>query len=94
MLRLHSFITCGPTGREILVSLEKGCKSIKKRITVKLVYKGHSWKPGNMSFMYTLKLYALFINGENETALYAKPALTGTSIEQITVNKGQSHFPH
>ena len=42
------------------------------------VYKGHSREPENMVFMnsiivnieYRLKLYAPFINGKNETALY------------------------
>jgi hypothetical protein len=36
--------------------------------TVKSVYKGHSREPENVVFIYRLKL--LFINGENETALY------------------------
>jgi len=38
--------------------------------TVKPVYKGHSREPDNVPFIYRLKLYALFINGENEDALY------------------------
>ena len=40
--------------------------------TVKPVYKGHSREPENeqLLFIYRLKLYALFINGENEAALY------------------------
>jgi len=43
---------------------------------VKPVYKGHSMEPVNvafyeqLSFIYRLRLYALFINGKNETALY------------------------
>ena len=39
-------------------------------ITVKSVYKGHSREPENVPFIYRLKLYALFINGKNRTALY------------------------
>jgi hypothetical protein len=39
-------------------------------ITVKPVYKGHPNKRKNVVFMYKLKLYALFINGKIETALY------------------------
>jgi hypothetical protein len=38
--------------------------------TVKPVYKGHSREPKNVPFIYRLKLYALYIYGENETALY------------------------
>ena len=38
--------------------------------TVKLVYTGHSREPENVTFIYRLKLYALFINEKNETALY------------------------
>jgi hypothetical protein len=36
------------------------------------VYKGHSKEPENVAFMSScpLKLYALFNNGKNETALY------------------------
>ena len=33
--------------------------------TVKPVYKGHYWEPKNVPFIYRLKLYPLFINGEN-----------------------------
>jgi hypothetical protein len=38
--------------------------------TVKPVYKGHSKEPENVVFIYRLKLYAPFINGENDTVLY------------------------
>jgi hypothetical protein len=43
--------------------------------TVKPVYKGHSREPENalyqqLPFIYRLKLYALFINGENKASLY------------------------
>jgi hypothetical protein len=44
--------------------------------TVKPVYKGHSREHETfglyeqLSFIYRLKLYALFINGKNKTALY------------------------
>jgi hypothetical protein len=38
--------------------------------TVKPVYKGHSREPKNVPFIYRLKLYALYINEENEAALY------------------------
>jgi predicted AlkP superfamily pyrophosphatase or phosphodiesterase len=31
---------------------------------------GHSREPKNVPFIYRLKLYALYIYGENETALY------------------------
>jgi hypothetical protein len=34
------------------------------------VYIGHSSEPEKVPFIYRLKLYALFINGENEAALY------------------------
>ena len=37
--------------------------------TVKPVYKVHSREHENVPFIYRLKLYALFINGENESAL-------------------------
>jgi hypothetical protein len=37
---------------------------------VKPVYKGHSREAENVAFIYRLKLYALFINETNETALY------------------------
>ena len=33
-------------------------------------YKGHSRVPENVPFIYRLELYTLFINGENEAALY------------------------
>jgi len=45
-------------------------------MTVKPVYKGHLREPENVALMssfplnYRLKLYTLFINGKNETALY------------------------
>jgi hypothetical protein len=42
----------------------------KEKCTVKPVYKGHSREPENVVFIYRLKLYALFINEKNETALY------------------------
>jgi len=45
-------------------------KIITFTYTVKPVYKGHSREPENVPFIYRLKLNALFINGENETALY------------------------
>jgi hypothetical protein len=39
--------------------------------TVKTLYKGHSREPDIVPFMSRFKLiYALFINVENETALY------------------------
>ena len=38
--------------------------------SVKLVYKGHSKDPENVAFIYRLKLYAIFIDRKNETALY------------------------
>ena len=44
--------------------------------TVNPVYKGHTREPENVAFIscslyiYRLRLYALFINGKNETALY------------------------
>ena len=38
--------------------------------TIKPVYKGHLKEPENVPFIYRLKLYALFMNGENEAALY------------------------
>jgi hypothetical protein len=46
-----------------------------KQNTVKPVYKGHSgnlkmWPLSAIAFIYRLKLYALFINGKNDTALY------------------------
>jgi hypothetical protein len=40
------------------------------KLTVKPVHKGYSRKPENLVFIYRLKLYALFINGKNETAPY------------------------
>jgi hypothetical protein len=47
--------------------------------TVKPVYNGHwTWKYGlyeQLSFIYRLKLYALFINRKNETALIRLPIL-------------------
>jgi hypothetical protein len=39
-------------------------------VTVKPVFKGHSREPEQLPFIYRLRLYALFINGENENALY------------------------
>jgi len=48
----------------------------REQYTIKPVYKGHSMEPENVTFMsscpfkYRLKSYVLFINGENETALY------------------------
>jgi hypothetical protein len=40
--------------------------------TVKPVYKGHSKEPENVVIIYRLKLYAPFINGENELNFLAK----------------------
>jgi hypothetical protein len=37
--------------------------------TVKPVYKSHSREPETVPFMYSLKVYALFINVKNETVL-------------------------
>jgi hypothetical protein len=36
--------------------------------TANPVCKGHSREPENVAFIYRLKLYALYINGKNETA--------------------------
>jgi hypothetical protein len=38
--------------------------------TVKPVCKGHSRETANVPLIYRLKLYALFMNGKNEAALY------------------------
>ena len=38
--------------------------------TVKPVCKDHSRELENVPFIYRLKLYALFINGKDETVLY------------------------
>jgi hypothetical protein len=43
---------------------------LEKKQLVKPVYKNHTREPENVSFIYRLKSYALFINGENETAFY------------------------
>ena len=61
LFTLSSSITVKP------VIVESGIKHHKP---TKPVYKGHSREPENVPFLYRLKLYALFINGKNETALY------------------------
>jgi hypothetical protein len=52
------------------VTKQTNITNFLQRVKGKPVYKGHSREPENMLFIYRLKLYALFINEKNETALY------------------------
>jgi hypothetical protein len=51
-------------------------KYTKQNVKVLLltVYKRQSWEPDNVPFMYRLKSYAPFINGENETIVLLRDA--------------------